>query len=145
MNPSASVYLGGLAQIHLNKYWAVQSELTYSCQGAKKSTDGGEFTWRLNYINLPILLQYMFDNGIRMQTGPQLGILASAKLKSGGTITDINNINKSGSTGKLQNRVFQAGYFTCLKIYFFGFNQVLGFGIGAYYFYLRFAKGELCS
>src|SRR5712675_2382429 len=56
MNSRASVYFGGLAHIHLNKYWAVQPELVYSCQGAKQNTDGGEITRRLNYVNLPVLL-----------------------------------------------------------------------------------------
>jgi hypothetical protein len=96
MNARASVYFGGLAHIHLNKYWAVQPELDYSCQGAKQNTDGGEITRRLNYVNIPVLLQYMFDNGFRLQTGPQLGLLASAKLKSGGTITDIKNNYTTG-------------------------------------------------
>jgi hypothetical protein len=33
---------------------------------------------RLNYINVPVL-QYMFGDGFRLQTGPQLGILTNAK------------------------------------------------------------------
>jgi hypothetical protein len=148
LDPRASVYLGGLAHIHLNKYWAVQPELIYSCQGTTQNTDGGDVTYRLNYVNMPVLLQYMFDGGFRLQTGPQLGLLASAKLKSEGTITDIkknytsgdfswsfgggylthsglgidarynlgiNNINNTGSTAKLQNRVFQVGLFYQFK------------------------------
>jgi hypothetical protein len=91
LDSRASVYVGGLAHIHVSKYWAVQPELVYSCQGAKQNFDGREVTYRLNYVTLPVLLQYMFDNGFRLQTGPQLGLLASAKRKSGGTITDIKN------------------------------------------------------
>jgi hypothetical protein len=144
LDSRASVYVGGFAHIHLNKYFAIQPELLYSCQGATQDYQNGTAVWRLNYISLPILLQYMFDNGFRLETGPQLGLLASAKLKSGGTITErkndfttgdfswsfgasylthsgfgvdarynlgINNINNTGSTDKLQNRVFQAGIF----------------------------------
>ena len=148
LDSRASVYVGGLAHIHLNKYWAVQPELIYSCQGATQNRVDGDVTYRLNYVNLPVLLQYMFDGGFRLQTGPQLGLLASAKQKSEGTITDIkknyttgdfswsfgggylthsglgidarynlgiNNINNTGSTAKLQNRVFQVGLFYQFK------------------------------
>src|SRR5882672_6157743 len=96
LDPRASVYVGGLAHIHLSKYFAIQPELDYSCQGATQNTDGGDITWRLNYVNMPVLLQYMFDNGFRLQTGPQLGLLASAKRKAGGTITDIKNNYTTG-------------------------------------------------
>jgi hypothetical protein len=91
LNTRASVFVGGLAHIHLTRYFAIQPELDYSCQGATQNTDGGDVTWRLNYVNVPVLLQYMFDNGFRLQTGPQMGLLASAKRKAGGTISDISN------------------------------------------------------
>jgi hypothetical protein len=91
LNTRASVFIGGLAHIHLSKTFAIQPELDYSCQGATQNTDGGDVTWRLNYVNVPVLLQYMFDNGFRIQTGPQLGLLASAKRKAGGNINDIGN------------------------------------------------------
>ena len=89
-------YGGGLVPKHLSKYFAIQPALSYSCQGATQNTDGDEIAWMLNYITLLILLQYMFDNGFRLQTGPQLGLLANAKEESGGTITDIKNDHTSG-------------------------------------------------
>src|SRR6476660_6239978 len=68
-NSRASLYIGGLAHIHVSPHFAVQPELYYSGQGGK---DGGE-TVRLGYLNIPVLLQYMAGNGFRLQTGPQLG------------------------------------------------------------------------
>lgn len=108
LDPRASVYVGGLAHIHLNKYFAIQPELNYSCQGATQNTDGGNITWRLNYVTVPVLLQYMFDNGFRLQTGPQLGLLASAKRKVDGNITDVG---KNFTTGDF-SWSFGAGYLT---------------------------------
>jgi hypothetical protein len=61
---------GLLGHIHINRQWAVQPELVYSTQGAKN--------YKLGYINVPVLLQYMFDNGFRIQAGPQLGFLVSS-------------------------------------------------------------------
>ena len=65
---------GLLGHIHINSQWAVQPELVYSAQGAKN--------YKLGYINVPVLLQYMFDNGFRIQAGPQLGFLVSAANKA---------------------------------------------------------------
>ena len=64
---------GLLGHIHLNSQWAMQPELVYSKQGAAK--------YNLDYINVPVLLQYMFDNGFRLQAGPQVGFLVSADNK----------------------------------------------------------------
>ena len=73
----AGLHLGGLAHIHINPHFAIQPELVYSMQGGK---DGNE-KLKLNYINVPILLQYMTNEGFRLQTGPQLGFLTSAELE----------------------------------------------------------------
>jgi len=62
--------IGLLGHIHRNSQWAVQPELVYSAQGAKNHN--------LGYLNLPVLLQYMFDNGFRIQAGPQLGLMVSS-------------------------------------------------------------------
>lgn len=70
-------HLGLIGHTHLNSQWAVQPELVYSSQGAKT----GGIEQKLDYINVPVLLQYMFDNGFRLQAGPQLGILVRADNK----------------------------------------------------------------
>jgi hypothetical protein len=80
-------HLGGLAHIHINRAFAIQPEIVYSTQGAEYSN--GKL--KLNYINVPVLGQYMFANGFRLQTGPQLGILASSEFESGHTETDVEN------------------------------------------------------
>ncbi len=82
------LHLGLLAHIHLNKIWAVQPELVYSAQGAKYIFSNSETKLNLNYINVPVLLQYMFDNGFRLQAGPQVGFLISAKTGNGTDVKD---------------------------------------------------------
>jgi hypothetical protein len=61
---------GLLGHIHRDSQWAFQPELVYSAQGAKN--------YELGYINIPVLIQYMFDNGFRIQAGPQIGFLVSS-------------------------------------------------------------------
>lgn len=81
-NSKVGLHVGGLAHIHLNKHFALQPELVFSMQGGDRKD---ERKLKLNYINIPLLVQYMTDNGFRLQTGPQLGLLVSAK-------TELNDV-----------------------------------------------------
>jgi len=87
-----SFNIGALAHIHLSEYFAVQPELLFSGQGYRQEV-GGTITnkYNLNYINLPVLAQAMFGDGFRLETGPQLGILAAAHQKAGKTSTDVKD------------------------------------------------------
>lgn len=81
--------VGALAHIHLNPSWAIQPEVVYSSQGTKYTSGGAEHQLHLDYVNIPVLVQYMFDNGFRLQTGPQVGILTSVSDKLSGNETGI--------------------------------------------------------
>jgi hypothetical protein len=83
----AGLHLGGLAHIHISRHFAVQPELVFSMQGGK---DGDE-KLKLNYINIPVLAQYMTAEGLRLQTGPQLGFMVSAESKSGDVEIDVKD------------------------------------------------------
>ncbi len=88
----SGLHLGGLAHIHINKHFAVQPELVLSCQGGK---DGSDAKLKLNYINIPVLGQYMINDGFRLQTGPQVGFLVAAKQKVGDVEVDIEDVFSS--------------------------------------------------
>ena len=129
--------LGLLGHIHINNQWAFQPELVYSAQGAK--IEGTRYN--LDYINVPVMLQYMFDNGFRLQAGPQLGFLVRADNNDNYNSVDfgvgigasyivpstgfgidarynlgLSNINKDDAE-KSTNRGLQLGLF-----YIFGHN-----------------------
>lgn len=78
-DPRVSMYVGGLAHIRLTREFAIQPEVVFSGQGYKT----GDNVYRLNYLNVPVLLQYMFGSGFRLETGPQVGVLLTGKLKNG--------------------------------------------------------------
>jgi hypothetical protein len=84
---------GLLAHVHLAPNLALQPEVVYSAQGAKYTVAGTEHSLNLNYINIPLQLQYMFANGFRLQTGPQVGFLANVKDKISGTNNETNFFN----------------------------------------------------
>ncbi len=113
---------GLLAHIHTSsKMWAVQPELYYSSEGAKSKSNSNE-SLNLGYLNLPVLIQYMFDNGFRLEAGPQVGFLMSAKSKVGSTSTDVKD--------NMQSAVFSIplglGYLTTGGL---GFDARYNFGI----------------
>lgn len=82
-------HVGGLAHIHISQHFAVQPELVFSTQGGQD--EGEDFKLKLNYINVPILAQYMFNDGFRLHTGPQLGFLVGAKTKEGDVEIDVDD------------------------------------------------------
>ena len=87
--------LGLIGHVHLAKQLAFQPEIVYSAQGAKLTTAGVQTKIQLGYINVPLMLQYMFDNGFRLQAGPQVGFLVNAKSKTPNSTIDIkNNLKK---------------------------------------------------
>jgi hypothetical protein len=89
LSTKTSLYLGALAHLHISQHFAIQPELMYSGQGAKYNESGTKIN--LNYINLPILAQYMTGSGFRLQTGPQVGALVSAKVKDDEISTDLKD------------------------------------------------------
>jgi hypothetical protein len=98
-------HAGLLAHIHMSPNFAIQPEVMYSSQGAKYTISNGEHTLSLNYVNIPLQFQYMFNNGFRIQTGPQVGFLAGVKDKVRETETgnftteDFKTVDFSWSAG----------------------------------------------
>lgn len=93
INSKVGLHLGILAHIQASKIWAIQPEFLYSQEGAEQTITGNnnKVKYRLNYFNVPVLLQYNFDNGFRIEGGPQIGFLLNARTKNGNLT--INNPN----------------------------------------------------
>lgn len=88
-------HAGLIGHIHFTEHIALQPELMYSLKGAKYSIGTLDSKVNLAYLAVPILLQYMFDNGFRIQAGPEIGILLQAKQKTGSSSIDIKDDLKS--------------------------------------------------
>lgn len=97
-DPKYSFHIGLLGHVHMDSKFALQPEVVFSVQGTKYNSGSNDML-NLNYVNIPLLLQYMFDNGFRLEAGPQLGILASAKSEIGSTSTDVKNNFESTDIG----------------------------------------------
>jgi len=112
-----------LSHIHLSREFALQPEIQYSQEGTKYNVNVNnslnEVTTKLDYINLPIMLQYMFNNGFRLEAGPQFGFLINAK-------DDIEGI------GETERKTFYKSTNVSVGL---GANYLSysGFGVGARY------------
>lgn len=80
-NPVVGLHAGVLSHIHLTKHFALQPEVVFSTNGANYRYTGNETRYNLGYINVPVLVQYMFNSGLRVQAGPQVGFLVHAVSK----------------------------------------------------------------
>ncbi len=89
--------VGLLGHIHLGPQFGLQPEIVYSGQGGK--INSGNLQTKLGYINVPVNLQYMFDNGFRLQAGPQVGFLLSAKNEVGSDEVDVKDLYKTVDFG----------------------------------------------
>lgn len=85
-----SFHLGLLGHVHMSEEFALQPELMYSSQGTEY---GNNQKLILDYINVPVLFQYMFDNGFRLQAGPQLGFLVGAKADGDDVMDNFKGVD----------------------------------------------------
>lgn len=69
---NAGIFISG----ELSDNVAMQFEVMYSQQGAS----AGGINVNYNYVNVPIIMKFFVSDEINIQVGPQLGVLASAKL-----------------------------------------------------------------
>lgn len=73
---------GGLANISISEILSVQPELLYSMEGSQYKEGDNKITYKTDYVNLPVMVQYNNPLGFYVETGPQVGFLVSAKAKS---------------------------------------------------------------
>lgn len=115
---------GVLAHIHTaNKSWAIQPEVMYSLEGSKYDILGETVKTDLDYVNVPVLVQYMFDNGFRIEAGPQIGFLVNAKSKFGDS--DSKDVKSSFKSTNFSIPV-GVGYLTRSGL---GFDARYNFGV----------------
>ena len=80
----------------LNEKVGLQSEILFSQKGSKSTEkDPDYFILRINYLEIPLLLNYHTSNGILLQAGISFDYLISAKLDDGAGFADRKEPLKS--------------------------------------------------
>lgn len=153
MSTKIGYYAGVIADIGVADNFSIQPELYYSLMGAKVKGDiGGEgFEGGkddISYVNLPILLKYKHE-GLGLFLGPQIGVLVSAKAKSGNESEDFKDDLKStdfsgilGASYTFSNGFgldarYQLGFGNIAKEIEGGSVKNNGFMVGIHYFFNR--------
>ncbi|MGQ1891111.1 porin family protein [Thermophagus sp. OGC60D27] len=81
MDSRVAPMLGVFLNVDLGNSLLFQPELLFSMKGAKESEGDLNYTDKLNYLDLPMMLKYYISEGFNVQAGPQLSFLLSAKAE----------------------------------------------------------------
>lgn len=132
------IHLGGVAQMGINEKVAVQGELLYSMQGFKD-----EVTHKLDYINLPITINYFVIEGLGIQAGPQFGFNINDTFDDEGSSgsLDAKGFDLAavfGAQYKIQTGLFLQGRYQLGLVDFIDYDtpskhSVVSFSIGYFF------------
>lgn len=110
--------VGGFVDIKITDKFSFQPELLYSTQGSKfdllLDLNGMEYktenTFKIAYVNIPLMFKFYATNKFILEAGPQIGFLTSSKIKVNverqSVTQDLDNVFKSVDFGLN----FGAGY-----------------------------------
>src|SRR5690606_12537451 len=86
-------HVGGYLTFNLSDAISIQPEVLYNSVGAKAEGDGEDISYVVDYISIPVMLQYNVNENFNIQAGPQLGLLLSAKAKADGNSVDLKDFD----------------------------------------------------
>jgi|26BtaG_2_1085354.scaffolds.fasta_scaffold06770_2 hypothetical protein len=72
-------FVGFYGESFVSTAVAIQIELMYSQQGYELKDNGGTFTQKLDYLNLPLMLKIYPVSTFFLEAGPQVGLAISHK------------------------------------------------------------------
>ena len=90
-NALTSFHAGALVHWKFGQL-VLQPEVLFSNQGAKLSKAGIDSTFKISYINIPVMLKYEMTGGFYLEGGPQVGL----KISEDNPSPTIENFAKDG-------------------------------------------------
>ncbi|MGV3559129.1 porin family protein [Larkinella arboricola] len=116
-NERIGFHVGVFTQIPVSSFFAIQPELQYSMKGVSADYNllgaSGRNTFKLNYVELPVLATFKLGNSVDLQAGPYASYLVSSKVASEGDLgSDYRSINRDNFN------TFDYGLAGGLNIYF---------------------------
>lgn len=111
-----SFHLGLVAEIPFATNFYFGPEVLYSSQGAKVNEDGFDGSFKLDYVQIPLMLKYYVGPGFSLEAGPQIGFLASSEVETEGVSVNMDDYFSSFDFGanlglgyKFANSMFLQG------------------------------------
>ena len=112
-NSLVGFHVGGFIDFNLGNVLALQPELLFSSEGAKVNDGISTSDYKINYINVPVMVKLRVGGGLYLEAGPQIGFKANEKI-NGNTETFFKSTDLSVAGG-------------------LGFHSKMGLGVGARY------------
>lgn len=127
LSPRSTFHLGFEAEYAFDKKLSLQAELLYSRQGEVRrgrTLQNTKFSniLGLDYINIPVIVNYYVVDGFYVSMGPQIGFLVRTQLEE----TVGFNSNQKDVQENYRNADFSA-------VFGAGYKTDWGFGIGFRY------------
>ena len=94
-----SGHVGLFLHSSLSARWGIQPEFLYSGQGQKYTFLNRDYTLALNYLQIPVMFQFFPVNQFYLEFGPYLGFLLSARVKSDGDHTEVDDSYRKVEAG----------------------------------------------
>ncbi len=76
----AGIFAGGFVSLQVSKRSVFQLELEYFQKGSRKNPDAEkndyeQYLFRVNYIEMPVLYQFVINDRFKVEAGPSMGVL----------------------------------------------------------------------
>jgi len=92
-------HFGGYFNLPVGELLSIQPEVLYSARGASSTYDAdvlgfdieGESTFKLNYIDVPILAVIHLGDALQIEAGPYVGFLANSSFETEGDLGDFDS------------------------------------------------------
>ena len=81
VDPRFSYHAGVVANVSFSDLVSLQPEVIYSSQGVNGETQGTDFTGKLDYIQVPIMVSLNLADGFSVHGGPQIGFNVTDKVE----------------------------------------------------------------
>ncbi len=97
-DPRTSFYLGFFGEIPLiEDVFSIQPEFIYSRQGFENNFSilgsNNKITYKIDYINMPILAKIYLGKTIAIEAGPQFGLKINENIETENTAAETNDVN----------------------------------------------------
>ncbi|WP_343638552.1 porin family protein [Chryseobacterium sp.] len=134
----AGFHAGVFANIPVSEKFSIQPELLFSQLGSKsdynyrtssgnyRKTQHYDYRTTLNYLSLPVMVQYNILPQLYVEAGPEFGYLLGGKTKG-----DLTTIETTGNSVTVQRTEYISQSIS--KSLFNRFNVGLGIGAGYYF------------
>jgi len=91
-------HVGFVSEFVISESFSFQPELVYSAQGSDWSEDfvseSFEGTYKVDYLNVPLMAKFYVAEGFSLEAGPQVGLLLSAKAEGDFADDDLKDYLK---------------------------------------------------